>query len=112
MSSLEERKKDVAGHFHQAMRAKIFALTHRLFPDFADQLVETADREVEEKGLQAEGIEVIRLWIRSEKDAQWLEDFWQSPEGSRFLELSVELMTRAMFRRFVPEAPLPPPGKA
>ena len=110
MSNSDDYQRDVAGRFMQVMRNKVFDLTHRLFPDFAAELTEHAMREVEEKGLQLEGIDVIRRWFRSDADAEWIEQFWQSPEGSRFLDLSVELMMRAMFRQFRPDVELPAPG--
>jgi hypothetical protein len=53
----------------------------------------------------------MRHWFRSDADAKWLETFWQSPEGSRFLELSVELFMRAQLRRDFPDIELPLPGE-
>lgn len=111
MSDSDSYRRDVAGRFSQATRNKVFDLAHRLFPpDMAAKITEDADREVEEKGLQVENIEVILNWFRSEEDVEWLDQFWQSPEGSRFLELSAELMLRSTIRRFGPEVPLPAPG--
>ncbi|MEA2563788.1 MAG: hypothetical protein QOH06_5292 [Acidobacteriota bacterium] len=111
MPDSDNNRRDVAGRFLQATRNKTFDLTHRLFPaELAAQITETADREVEDQGLQAENIEVILHWFRSDADVEWLERFWQTPEGSRFLDLSVELMMRSILRRFGPEVPLPPPG--
>ncbi|HSS50850.1 MAG TPA: hypothetical protein VLX28_18065 [Thermoanaerobaculia bacterium] len=112
MSKSEDYRRDIAGRFSQAMRAKVFELTYRWFPEIAEQVIDQVDREVEEQGLQLEGIEVIRRWFRSDADADWLDQFWQSPEGNRFLELSLELVTRSMYRQFLPEVPIPPPGES
>lgn len=111
MSDSDSHRRDVAGRFSQATRNKTFDVARRLFPpEIAAKVIEEAEREVEDKGLQVENIEVIMNWFRSEQDVEWLDQFWQSPEGSRFLELSVELMMRSIIRRFGPGVPLPPPG--
>jgi hypothetical protein len=110
MSESDSYRRDVAGRFVQVTRNSTFDLIHSLFPDLAAEATDTAAREVEEQGLQVEGIEVICNWFRSDADAEWLEEFWQSPQGRRFIDLSVELMMRATFRRFLPEVPVPPPG--
>lgn len=111
MSASDSHRRDVAGRFSQATRNKAFDVANRLLPpELAAKVIEDVEREVEEKGLQVENIEVILSWFRSEDDVEWLEHFWQSPEGSRFLDLSAELMIRSMIRRLNPEAPLPPPG--
>jgi len=110
MANSDDYQRDVAGRFMQASRNMTFELTHRLFPEIAAEVTDVAEREVEDNGLQEEGIEVIRHWFHADADAEWLDRFWQSPEGRRFMELSVELMTRATIRRFSPGLPLPPPS--
>jgi hypothetical protein len=112
MSQADDYQKDVAGNFLQTIRNITFDLTKRWFPERAAEFNETAERRVEEDGLLVEGIEVIRLWFRSDADAKWLEQFRQSPEGRRFLELNAELMMRATFREHHPEVPVPPPSKS
>lgn len=112
MPESDDYRRDVAGRFLHAMRAKTFKLTQQWFPEHGERIVDEAEREVEEKGLQVENVEAILGWFRSEADAKWLEQFWQSPEGSRFLDLTVELMSRSMYRRFAPHVPVPPPGKS
>jgi hypothetical protein len=66
---------------------------------------------VEEQGRLEEGIAVILNWFRSDDDAKWLENFANSPEGRRFLELTIEIYARANFRQFQPEVPIPPVGQ-
>ena len=67
-------------------------------------------RIVEDQGFQVEGIEVMRHCFQSDADARWLDQFWHSPEGGRFIELSVELFMRAQIRQHFPDVELPPPG--
>jgi len=110
MPDSEDYQRDVAGRFMQAMRNTTFNFTHRLFPEMAPQATDIAERMVEEGGLLVESIEVIRHWFRSDADAEWLDRFWKTPEGSRFLDLIVELTSRSMYRRFLPDVPVPPPG--
>jgi hypothetical protein len=92
-------QKDVAGRFLQAMRTVTHSVTAKVFPDLnADAIMDIATERVEEEGLQQEPRDLILEWFQSDDDARWLEAFRQSPQGLRFLELSAELMMRAMVR--------------
>ena len=108
MDDLDNYRRDVAGRFLQALKAKNYDLVYRWFPDKGEQIVDEADRRVEDEGLQTEGAKLIGNWIRSESDAQWLDGLWQDPQGSRFLDLCVELLARTRFKENAPHVPVPP----
>jgi hypothetical protein len=104
----ENYRKDIAGRFFQRTSAKTFELFRRWLPQGGMAIEEPTRRIVEEDGLLEEGIAVILNWFRSDDDAKWLEDFATSSEGSRFLELTIEIYARAMTRQFQPKLPIPP----
>lgn len=109
MADTESYRREAAARFLQAVRAKVYDLAHRLFPpERANWIIEQTDRRIEEEGQYAEAVDVVCNWFRSENDAQWLDEFWQTAEGSRFLDLSVELNMRAVLREFAPDVPVPP----
>jgi hypothetical protein len=112
MSDSENYRKDVAGRFFQTTAVKTFDLFRRWFPENATAIEDFTRTTVEEQGLLEEGVAVILKWFRSDTDAEWLEAFVNSPEGSRFLDLTVEIYARANFRQFVPHVPVPPVGEA
>ena len=118
MSDSESHRRDVAGRFSQATRNAVFDATHRLFPaEDAPAITELTERIVEDTGWQAEDVAVILQWFRSDDDVQWLDRFWQSPEGRRFLALNAELTMRSSIRlrnalaatAGEPQISLPPP---
>lgn len=99
MSDSDSRRRDVAGLFSQTVRNAVFGATHRLYPaEQAPDITELTERIVESTGWQAEDVEVILLWLRSDKDAEWLEDFCLSEEGRRLLALNAELTMRSFNR--------------
>lgn len=112
MPNSDSNRRDVAGRFNQALRNATFDVIHRLFPEKAPEITELTERIVEEAGFQAENVEVIRHWFRSDADVEWLDRFWQTPEGSRFLVLYAELTMRSILRTYWPDASVPPPGTA
>src|SRR6185295_10855368 len=87
----ENYRKDVAGRFFQLTGVKTFELFRRWFPQDGAAIEEVARTIVEEEGRLEEGVAVILNWFRSDADAEWLEIFANSPEGSRFLELTIEI---------------------
>lgn len=108
----ENYRKDVAGRFFQITGVKTFELFSRWFPDSGAAIEDVTRTRVEDEGLLKEGVAVILDWFRSDADAQWLETFANSPEGSRFLELTIELFTRASMRQLQPHVPVPPVGES
>lgn len=112
MLESKSARREVAGRFFQATLMKIVEVAHRLFePEVAAKIIDQAQKRVEDEGQLIESVDVVMRWFRSEEDVLWLENFWQTSEGSRFLELSVELNMRAMLRESAPHVPVLPPGR-
>jgi hypothetical protein len=107
----ENYRKDIAGRFFQLTGSKTFEMFRRWFPQGGMDIEEVTRRIVEEQGRLEEGVAVILNWFRSDTDAKWLEDFVNSPEGNRFLDLTIEIYARANFRVFQPEVSIPPVGE-
>lgn len=106
----ENYRRDVAGRFFQTTATKTFNLYNRWFPDQGAWIEEQTRRIVEEEGLLEEVVGVVLNWCGSDADAAWLEAFANSPEGSRFLDLTIEIYARANARQHHPELQIPPVG--
>jgi hypothetical protein len=111
-SDSENYRKDVAGRFFQTTAAITFDLFRRWFPENAAQVEDVTRTTVEEQGKLEEGVAVILHWFRSDADAEWLEAFANSPEGRRFLQLTVEIFARANLRQNAPHVPVPSVGES
>lgn len=116
MTEEEIRRREVASRFLQAVRNKVFGVVHAWYPpEVAASIVDQTERKVEVEGQLVEDVEVVDRWFQSDADVAWLEAFWQSPEGSRFLELNAELTMRSIMREFAPpelrKLLVPPPRK-
>jgi hypothetical protein len=97
---LTDYQKDVAGRFLQAMGNKTFEVHRRLSPGI--EVEDEVRQRVEDEGLQKEGSGVLTAWFRDDEDAKWLEDFRLSKMGDRFIEVTIEMVTRSIQRQFGP----------
>jgi len=95
-------QRDVAGRFFQAMGTQTFEVFGRLYPDRIGFVEDYTRRKVENEGLLREGVDILLRWFRSDDDARWLEEFRNSEQGKRFLEVTIELFATSMLRQFGP----------
>jgi hypothetical protein len=67
MTESDDHRRDVAGRFIQATQIHIHNLIFRWFPpEVASHMIDVVMKEVEDEGLQVEGIKVICGWFRSD----------------------------------------------